>query len=551
MTSSSSSSTSSPPSSESEQLQQPSCTTCTINNENNEPDTSAFKTFNFQEVVRSQRFSYLADPLLLRGYSLQRNPKDVILSLFACHNETVNIWSHLLGGVLFLIFFFSWVSWMMTSSTMSGVAPWAPSTFAIDLQTAVTDGASNALRDLFQQHHPLAIADVLASRIPSNITVASSPFDAFLLAERDYLAKVITSITETMSQSSGRIKESMLSESNKIKSSVQEQKARFDAWVVHETLLIQDAAASFETYLKQEKDRVEETLKNLPVTAKQTLERLIEAEWFQMIQTDSSLAARVSEKFVIGDSSPSLATMRRYVTGVREWLLKEESRTIESLKQRLSEIESTTVPVWPLVIFCLGGFLCLFGSALYHLGAGHSKHTHDFLCRIDLGGISFMIWGSFTPLVEYVFYSDLFWKRFYFGMGTVLCSSTLAFSLLPREIMHGWKRTRVFSYVGTGMFAIAPLFHAAYRWGWDSTEVIRYIDDGRFFMVGIMYLIGAMIYLKRFPEKYWPGTFDFVFASHQIWHFLVFLAALLHYQSVVRLYYWRVMEEDEVGICQV
>ena len=34
-------------------------------------------------------------------------------------------------------------------------------------------------------------------------------------------------------------------------------------------------------------------------------------------------------------------------------------------------------------------------------------------------------------------------------------------------------------------------------------------------MLGL-YALGTVIYFYQFPEKYWPGTFDFIFSSHQV-----------------------------------
>lgn len=38
---------------------------------------------------------------------------------------------------------------------------------------------------------------------------------------------------------------------------------------------------------------------------------------------------------------------------------------------------------------------------------------------------------------------------------------------------------------------------------------------------------------NRIPERFSPGTFDYFFASHQIFHLFVVAAALAHYASVL------------------
>ena len=55
----------------------------------------------FEQVSATRRWAYFADPLIRRGYRLCARKRDVIFGLFSFHNETVNIWSHLLGVILF------------------------------------------------------------------------------------------------------------------------------------------------------------------------------------------------------------------------------------------------------------------------------------------------------------------------------------------------------------------------------------------------------------------------------------------------------------------
>lgn len=46
------------------------------------------------------------------------------------------------------------------------------------------------------------------------------------------------------------------------------------------------------------------------------------------------------------------------------------------------------------------------------------------------------------------------------------------------------------------------------------------------------YMLGFVFYAAQFPEKHWPGRFDLVGASHQIWHIFVFIGAFLFYIAV-------------------
>ena len=39
--------------------------------------------------------------------------------------------------------------------------------------------------------------------------------------------------------------------------------------------------------------------------------------------------------------------------------------------------------------------------------------------------------------------------------------------------------------------------------------------------------------MSQLPERWFPHRFDFFGASHQIFHFLVFAAGLVHYKALV------------------
>lgn len=57
--------------------------------------------------------------------------------------------------------------------------------------------------------------------------------------------------------------------------------------------------------------------------------------------------------------------------------------------------------------------------------------------------------------------------------------------------------------------------------------------------MGISYGIGAGVYVSRVPERWNPGAFDLAGHSHQIFHVLVLVGALVHYAAIYILLEWR------------
>ena len=58
-------------------------------------------------------------------------------------------------------------------------------------------------------------------------------------------------------------------------------------------------------------------------------------------------------------------------------------------------------------------------------------------------------------------------------------------------------------------------------------------------MMASTYVSGVFIYISRVPEKYFPGRFDFLGNSHNIWHGFVVTAAVFHYFGSIEAYHVR------------
>jgi len=81
-------------------------------------------------------------------------------------------------------------------------------------------------------------------------------------------------------------------------------------------------------------------------------------------------------------------------------------------------------------------------------------------------------------------------------------------------------------------------FHAIHLWGLNS-DVITVLFN-KVWLGYLSYAIGVVFYMSRFPERFFPGIFDYFGSSHQIWHCFVIMGArsvhsgLLNYSSLPR-----------------
>ena len=156
-----------------------------------------------------------------------------------------------------------------------------------------------------------------------------------------------------------------------------------------------------------------------------------------------------------------------------------------------------------------------------------------------------MIVTSFYPSVYYVFLCQPYVRWTYLTGISLFGALTLMLSLLNRFQTVQWRATRATCFSLLGLFGVVPWGHVI----WTKAYVNPIVNsvmllDG---VMGACYLAGAAIYANRVPEKWFPGKFDLILHSHQIFHIFVVMAAYAHYLGVLELVAWR----DASGGCAV
>lgn len=87
-----------------------------------------------------------------------------------------------------------------------------------------------------------------------------------------------------------------------------------------------------------------------------------------------------------------------------------------------------------------------------------------------------------------------------------------------------------------GFSGVIPATHAVIL-HWDHPQILMALVYEM--VMGILYSVGAAIYIARIPERWKPGSFDIVGHSHQIFHVFVVAAALAHSAAALIIMEWR------------
>ncbi|KAI7873033.1 hemolysin-III related-domain-containing protein [Spinellus fusiger] len=164
---------------------------------------------------------------------------------------------------------------------------------------------------------------------------------------------------------------------------------------------------------------------------------------------------------------------------------------------------------------------CLFCSSIYHTFICHSHHTvKSFTATLDYMGISFLITASILVTEYYGFYCRHAIQARYMIFTSIVGSLGIFTPFLKCWDTREWRPFRIAVFLSIAISSCVPVFHLflinGFSATWDFLETAA--------VSVAMYIFGVLIYVNRFPEKIYPGKFDFAgMTSHAIWHIFVCL----------------------------
>ncbi|ORX45711.1 HlyIII-domain-containing protein [Hesseltinella vesiculosa] len=186
------------------------------------------------------------------------------------------------------------------------------------------------------------------------------------------------------------------------------------------------------------------------------------------------------------------------------------------------------------VTFCFAALNCLFCSCIYHTFICHSHHTiKSFTATLDYIGIAFLITASVMVVEHFGFYCqpDIA-NRYMIFTGLMGCVGTISPFFKCWDTKE-YRPLRIAVFLTMGFSSAVPVFHLLFTHGLSASK--------EFFQMAtvsvMMYITGVFIYAHRFPEKMFPGRFDFAgMTSHAIWHVFVCFGIYFHYQASIQFY---------------
>ncbi|SPP80766.1 adiponectin receptor protein isoform X1 [Drosophila guanche] len=192
--------------------------------------------------------------------------------------------------------------------------------------------------------------------------------------------------------------------------------------------------------------------------------------------------------------------------------------------------------------FFIGAIVCLGFSFAFHTLSCHSVEMGRLFSKLDYCGIALLIMGSFVPWLYYGFYCHYQPKVIYLSVVSVLGVLSIVVSLWDKFSEPALRPLRAGVFMSFGLSGVIPAIHYSVMEGWFS-QMSR-ASLGWLILMGLLYIIGALLYALRVPERWFPGKFDIWGQSHQIFHILVIAAAFVHYHGISEMAMYRVMYSE-------
>lgn len=172
--------------------------------------------------------------------------------------------------------------------------------------------------------------------------------------------------------------------------------------------------------------------------------------------------------------------------------------------------------VIPIIVYGVSVTLLFSASALYHYKK-KGENEQSLWRTLDHVSIFFMIAGTYTPICALVL--DGAWRVSILAAQWALVGFGLILKLVWLRAPRGFTAAVYLAMGWMAVIAFKPLYDRT-----SLTNMALLLGGG------VLYSIGAVIYARKKPNPV-PGFFGF----HEIFHFFVLAAAVLHYILVFRI----------------
>jgi adiponectin receptor len=180
-------------------------------------------------------------------------------------------------------------------------------------------------------------------------------------------------------------------------------------------------------------------------------------------------------------------------------------------------------------IFFFAACKCLVCSCMWHtFNSIAEKDLMERFACVDYTGISLLVAASIMTTEYTAFYCEPTSRWIWIGVTAVFGIGGTILPWHPTFNRADLAWVRVAFYVLLAATGALPAIQLAFTRGlpWATyfySPIVKSL---------LVYICGAVLYALKVPEKWFPGAFDYVGGSHNIWHLAVLGGILFHYHAM-------------------
>lgn len=195
--------------------------------------------------------------------------------------------------------------------------------------------------------------------------------------------------------------------------------------------------------------------------------------------------------------------------------------------------QATNFDIFISGCFFFAACKCMVCSVTWHAMNSISNQTlmERFAC-VDYTGISLLVATSIMTIEYTAFYCEPWSRWTYLSITLALGIMGTVIPWQPAFNKPDMAWARVGFYVTLAATGFVPVLQLTMERGWEETAYF-YAPVTKSILV---YLGGALLYAAKLPERWWPGCFDYIGGSHNIWHMAVLGGILYHYVAMQRFF---------------
>ncbi|KAI9796022.1 MAG: hypothetical protein M1833_006530 [Piccolia ochrophora] len=194
---------------------------------------------------------------------------------------------------------------------------------------------------------------------------------------------------------------------------------------------------------------------------------------------------------------------------------------------------STAPDIFITAVFFFAACKCLVCSTVWHTMNSIAEQSlmERFAC-VDYTGISVLIAASIITTEYTAFYCEPVSRWTYMLATAALGIGGVIVPWHPTFNRPDMSWARVIFYVSLGVTGLFPVLQLNLTRGpswcfYFYAPILKSVT---------VYLLGACVYAGKIPERWWPGCFDYVGGSHNLWHLAVLGGILFHYMAMQQFF---------------